>query len=136
MKHFAGSLVLPATAALLLGTAAPLALEAQEVTVSQAVVAAGVEDREPVGEADHFTADVERIYFFTVLEGDFPESQFEHVWLHDGEEVARVALTARGPRWRTWSSKAMIPEWAGDWTVRVVDANGRELASATFRLGN
>jgi hypothetical protein len=136
MKRLAPGLVVTAALAFLLGAAAPLALEAQDVTVSRAVVAAGVEDREPVGESDHFTADVERVYFYTVFEGDFPESQFEHVWLHDGEEVARVALSARGPRWRTWSSKAMIPEWTGEWTVRVVDSDGRELASATFRLGN
>jgi hypothetical protein len=110
-------------------------LSAQDVEVTRAVIAADVEDREPVGESDHFAADVERVYFFTEFEGDFPESQFEHVWLFEGEETARVALTARGPRWRTWSSKALMPEWSGEWTARVVDSEGNELASVSFHVG-
>ena len=135
MRFHTGRLALPA--ALILPAVLVLTpdLQAQDVEVTRAVVAAGIEDREPVGETDRFAADVERVYFFTEFEGDFPESQFEHVWLLEGEEQARVSLSARGPRWRTWSSKAMIPEWEGEWTVRVVDADGRELASATFHLG-
>ena len=108
---------------------------ASPIEVSQAVVATGIEDREPVGEATTFPADVGTVYFYTVFEGDFPEQRLEHVWLRDGEEVARVPLTVRGPRWRTWSAKTIPAEWAGSWTVRVVDASGGELASADFSVG-
>lgn len=130
-----GRFVLALTVALILASVARTDLAAQEPEVTRAVVAAGIEDREPVGETDRFAPDVERVYFYTVFEGDFPESHFEHVWLHEGEEMARIALTARGPRWRTWSSKAMLPEWAGEWVVRVEDENGRELAAARFQFG-
>ncbi|MGH7481332.1 MAG: DUF2914 domain-containing protein, partial [Longimicrobiales bacterium] len=44
-------------------------------------------------------------------------------------------LTARGPRWRTWSSKDVPADWTGDWTVRVLDANGAELESVSFTVG-
>lgn len=108
---------------------------ATPVEVSQAVVATGVQDREPVGADSTFTADVGALYFYTVFEGDFDEAQVEHVWLHDGEEVARVPLTVRGPRWRTWSSKEILPEWTGSWTVKVVDADGVEHASVDFTVG-
>lgn len=129
-----------AGAAWALLAAAPADAAAQEgmetdVTVSRAVVATGVQEREPVGEATTFPADVGTVYFYTVFEGDFGEAGFEHVWVRDGEEMARVPLTARGPRWRTWSSKAIPPEWAGSWTVRVVDTNGNEIASADFTVG-
>lgn len=106
------------------------------VELTRAVVATGVEDREPVGEATQFGPDVGRVYFYTVFEGDFGERHFEHVWLRDGEEVARVPLVARGPRWRTWSSKDIPAEWAGDWSVRVVDATGTELESVDFTVGS
>ncbi|HUG40815.1 MAG TPA: DUF2914 domain-containing protein [Longimicrobiales bacterium] len=131
-----------AALALLLVTAAtPRAAAAQEetesgVTVSRAVLATGVEDREPVGEATSFSADVGRVYFYVVLEGDFAEQQFEAVWLRDGEEVARVPLTARGPRWRTWSAKTIPAEWAGAWTVRLVDGSGTELSAIDFTVGS
>src|SRR5690625_5273541 len=70
--------------------------------VTRAVVATGVEGREPVGEAEAFPASVGTVYFYTVFEGDFAETTLEHVWLREGEEVARVPLRVQGPRWRTW----------------------------------
>lgn len=102
--------------------------------VTRAVVATGVQDREPVGEATSFDANVGTLYFYTVLEGDFPDQQVEHVWLHDGEEVARVPLTVRGPRWRTWSMKTMPAEPSGTWTVRVLNASGAELETVEFTV--
>ena len=110
------------------------AMPAMEVT--EALVATGVQDREPVGADTTFTADVGTVYFYTVFEGDFGETQVEHVWTHEGEEIARVPLTVQGPRWRTWSSKEILPEWTGSWTVTVVDAQGNEHASARFTVGD
>ena len=108
---------------------------AEQVQVPRAVVATGVENREPVGVDTVFTADVGILYFYTEFEGDFGELEIEHVWLRDGEEIARFPLIVRGPRWRTWSSKEILPEWTGSWTVRAVDANGTEHATAEFTVG-
>lgn len=129
-----------AGAAWALLAAAPMDAAAQEgmdsaVEISRAVVATDVQDREPVGEATTFPADVGTVYFYTVFEGDFGEQGFEHVWVRDGEEIARVPLMARGPRWRTWSSKVIPPDWAGSWTVRVLDTDGNELESVDFTVG-
>ncbi len=113
----------------------PAAEAGPAIEVTEAVIATGVEDRQPVGVADSFGADVERLYFYTIFEGDFPETQVEHVWLRDGEEVARVLLRPRGPRWRTWSSKAIAPDWTGEWEAQVVGPDGEVLASASFTIG-
>lgn len=104
--------------------------------VTRAVVASDVVDREPVGEAESFAAGVGQVFFYTVLEGDFPETQLEHVWLHEGEEMARVPLTVRGPRWRTWSSKTIPAEWAGNWEVQLVDGAGTVLETVSFTVGS
>ena len=126
-----------AAALLMLAPAVPAAAQEAEsaVDVTRAVVASGVADREPVGEGTSFPADVGTVYFYTVFEGDFDEQGFEHVWLREGEEVARVPLTARGPRWRTWSAKTIPADWAGAWTVRLLDASGNELDSIDFTVG-
>ncbi len=121
-------------------TATTLAAQTPEkaaaaVEVNRAVVATGVENREPVGESTTFPADVGTVYFYTVIEGDFDEAQIHHVWLREGEEVARVPLTARGPRWRTWSSKQIPPDWAGNWTVRVVLGDDQVLSTVDFTVG-
>lgn len=122
----------------LLAVAAPATAQEtpeSDVQVTRAVVATAVQDREPAGEATSFPADIGTVYFYSVFEGDFEERPFEHVWLRDGEEVARVPLRARGPRWRTWSSKEIPADWAGSWTVRVVDGDGNELSSVDFTVG-
>lgn len=102
--------------------------------ITEAVVATGVEDREPMGADSTFAAAVGTLYFYTVFEGDFEPTQVEHVWMHDGQEIARVPLTVEGPRWRTWSSKDVLPDWTGSWTVKVVDAAGNEHVSVDFTV--
>lgn len=102
--------------------------------VTQAVVATGVENREPMGTDSTFSADVGTLYFYTVFEGDFEPMMVEHVWMHDGQEVARIPLTVQGPRWRTWSSKKIPPDWTGSWTVKVVDADGNEYGVVDFTV--
>lgn len=130
---------MPMVAAALTLIATPLAAQEQmqegdNLEVSEAVVATDIQDREPVGVDSTFTADVGTVYFYTVFEGDFGEMDVEHVWLRDGEEIARVPLTVEGPRWRTWSSKEILPDWTGTWTVKVVDSDGAERASVDFTL--
>lgn len=120
-------------------SATPAALDAQDpsaaLDVTTAIVGTGVDDREPVGTGTSFPASVGTVYFYTVFEGDFGERQVEHVWMRNGEEVGRVPLTVRGPRWRTWSSKTVPADWTGEWEARVVDADGSVLATAAFQVG-
>ncbi len=105
------------------------------IDISQAVVATGVDNREPTGVAEQFPADVGTLYCYIVAEGDFAETQLVLVWMHGDQEMAKVPLTVKGPRWRTWSSKKIMSDWTGDWTVRIEDANGNVLKSVDFTVG-
>jgi hypothetical protein len=110
-------------------------VEAQGIAVASAVVAVGVVDREPVDSREAFPADIGEVSFFTVLEGDFGERVVDHVWLWNGDEVARVSLTIHAPRWRTWSTKTIPADWTGAWEARLEDSSGSVLASVPFRVG-
>jgi hypothetical protein len=129
-------IALAAAALLATGVAAPLAGQGPEspVQVTTAVVATGVEDREPVGTAESFPADVGTVFFYIVLEGDFGDREIVHVWLHEGEEASRVTLNVRGPRWRTWSSKRIPSHMTGAWSVRVEDADATVLRTVEFTV--
>ena len=98
------------------------------------MLATAVEDREPVGVAESFPADVGSIYFHTTLTGEFGETTVEHVWLREGEEMARIRLEVRSPRWRTWTAKKIPAAWAGSWEVRLLDGDGEVLRTAAFRV--
>ena len=115
--------------------AAQQAEAAPTIDVDRAVVATAVEDREPIGVAETFPATVGELVFYTTLSGDFGPTTVEHVWLREGEEKARVSLDVTGPRFRTWSTKKIPAEWAGAWTVRLLDPAGNELTSVDFTVG-
>ena len=90
-----------------------------------------VEDREPVDQITFVDNDVRRIFFFSDLRG-LAGRTVTHRWMHEGEVRAEVAFDVRGPRWRVWSSKALLEGWLGDWTVEIVADDGEVIAAETF----
>lgn len=133
MRKLVASLVL--AAALGLVPSGPAAAEADSVRVDL-VFGTGVdrETRTIVGPAEAFTPDVERVFCLSRIEGLAGDTVVTHAWYHEGRTMARVDLPVRGEHWRTWSSKGIVPGWTGPWEVKVLDADGTVLASASFEI--
>ena len=120
----------------LLALLAPGVASAQAaLTVTESSVATSVVDRMPSGASTTFQADVERLYAWTRIEGAEGETTIHHVWIHGDVERADLELRIGGSPWRTWSNKAIPPEWAGDWRVEVRDASGNVLTTIAFTVG-
>ncbi|MBR9985643.1 MAG: DUF2914 domain-containing protein [Desulfosarcina sp.] len=126
-RHFF-SLIISLTLVALFFTAAL----AQEITVSQAVVCQKIVDRMPVGSGDVIPAGTQRVYCFTRIDGAQGETEITHNWYHKGVLKASVALPVRASEWRTWSSKALLPEWTGEWMVEVLSRDGKPLEGLIF----
>ena len=109
------------------------AVGAMAIEVAQAAICTAVEEREPVGVAESFPASIDRLYCFTDLRGAEGETVV-HAWIHEGTTRARVELTARADRWRTWSSKQILPAWTGQWEVKVLTAEGAVLHTSSFTV--
>ena len=122
------ALVPLAIAALATPTAAQ---EMQEITVEGAI-AADVVDMEPVDPGTTFSADVGTLWCWTKVTGA-AGTTVEHVWSF-GEYEWVVALDLGGSPWRTYSSKKIVPEWTGDWTVTVRTMDGQVLEELTFTV--
>lgn len=103
------------------------------IEVAEAVICTAVEEREPIGAAASFPAGTGRLYCFTDLRGAEGQTVI-HAWIHEGTTRARVELTARADRWRTWSSKQILPEWTGAWEVKVLTAEGAVLHTVSFTV--
>jgi len=74
----------------------------------------------------------ESVYAWTQLKG-FGDDAVTQVWTRDGAEVARHTLAVKSSRrWRTWSHNRVQ---AGAYEVRVLAADGRELAKQAFTVG-
>ena len=94
----------------------------------------GVEDRMPVGAAESFPPDVENVFLWCKVTGATDSTSIQVAWYHGDKEMAAVELPVKSASWRTWSSKRILPEWTGDWTVRVLDAAGNGLKELSFTI--
>lgn len=113
--------------ALLLSTATVMASE-----VTRAQFTTAVDAREPVDDlTEANAASLTKLYFFTELR-DLEGQTVTHRWAHGGQTMAEVSFDVGAPRWRVWSSKELLPQWTGTWTVAVVDAVGNVLTEKSF----
>lgn len=110
------------------------AQEQGELTVSEMKFCKGVENRTPVDVDTVFADTVGVVYCFTRIEGARDTTWVTHTWYHGTEKRADVRLGVASKKWRTWSSKRILPEWTGDWKVEVRDETGTVLASARFSI--
>ena len=74
-----------------------------------------------------------RVVLFTELEKP-PLDTIIHDWFFGDVLKASTTLKVRpgATKWRTWSSKEFVPEWAGEWTVVVRDGQNRVLFAESF----
>jgi hypothetical protein len=97
-----------------------------------AVVCTGVKDRVAQGASTTFPASVGQLTCLSEVHG--VKDSVAHVWLHGGKEVGRMSLPVKAERWRTWSTKKILPAMTGAWKVEVRDAAGAVLAAADFTV--
>lgn len=104
------------------------------IEVARMVLCSGIQDREPYNPSEDFTPDVNRVYCFTeIFHADAPRT-ITHRWYYGDQLMAEVPLEVAGERYRTWSSKQVVPSAAGEWHVEVVDDAGEALGDITFRV--
>lgn len=113
---------------------AQVSADTSPVAVAEAVIATDVQDRQPVDNLTSVEANVGTVYCWTRITGAEGEMQVEHVWYHGQNEMARVSLTIAGSNWRTWSSKNIVPDRAGEWRVDIVGPDGSVLDSVSFTV--
>ena len=105
-----------------------------QLSVEESAIALGVTDRQPVGADSTFAGDVGRVFCWTLVAGAEGETTLHHVWFHGDQEMADLTLNVGGSPWRTWSSKAIMPEWTGAWRVEVRDSAGNVVATIRFTV--
>ena len=106
--------------------------------VTRSVVTSDVADLEPVDNLGPNIAlndgGFQTVFYFTELR-NFTAGQIVHRWVYNGRVIADVPLRVDGGwRWRTYSSKDLLPGMTGEWSVSVIDGDGRELGRQEFRF--
>ena len=100
--------------------------------VTRAMFTIGVQDREPVLSVDSINSGAyNSISFFTEL-NEMSGHNVTHQWTFNDEVMFEKTFEVKGPRWRVWTSKTLIPDWTGSWTVNVLDDNRAVLQTRSF----
>lgn len=103
----------------------------------RAIVTSAIDSREPVDNLNDtvINTDVNKVYFFTEILNQ-ADTSITHRWFLNGKLEAEVVLRIGSNRWRTYSSKNLVPTYhQGDWQVEVVDDKGKLLGSTAFVYG-
>lgn len=105
-----------------------------EIRVADAVITSAIEKQMPVDAIEVYPADYGKLFCFTRIVGAEEDTKVTHVWYYQDDELARVELSIGSADWRTYSSKRFLPQWAGQWRVVILAADGRELLNVPFVL--
>lgn len=105
--------------------------------VTRALLTYTINNKEPAGEIVKAVEVSHKkpvwLYYFTELKA-MKGSKVYHEWLKNGAVVSKQALVISDDRWRTSSRKLLSDSDKGNWTVRLVDKNGRILNEKNFKV--
>ena len=106
--------------------------ERQLGRVARAIFTSAIVDREPVDNLTSVPGDTQRVFFFSDLR-ELAGQIVTHRWEYNGKVMAEVTFkVGEGVRWRVYSSKNLLPEWTGQWTVVVSNESGQPLNTSMF----
>lgn len=100
-------------------------------SVARSAFTLAVVNREPKEAISELPNSQHHIYFFTELKGMTGQDVI-HRWRYNGQTMAEVKFNIGAPRWRVWSSKTLMSDWTGKWTVSVIDELDQEVFSDSF----
>lgn len=99
--------------------------------VALATFTTEISNREPVDQISFLGNDKNVVFFFTDLR-NLAGQEIRHVWAYNGRDMGTVRFKVDGARWRVWSSKQLLPDWLGEWTVSVLNADDEVMATESF----
>jgi hypothetical protein len=105
-----------------------------DINIEKAVIAQDVENLAPVGESSEFSKDVDKIYCFSKVTGVEGEATIKHKWYFGEKLAAEIPLRIKSSSWRTYSSKTIVPEFAGNWKVEITTEDDKVLETLDFEI--
>ncbi len=108
--------------------------ELLELKVKEIHIGTGfdITTRKIAGEGERLTATAGKLWCYTIITGASRETFIRHVYYYKGRQIADVKLDVKFPVFSTWSSKTVLPEWKGDWNLKVIDFDGRVIGEKNF----
>ncbi len=111
--------------------------EALNPHITRAQLARGINKLEPFGKIELpilvDTSKAQSIIYFTEVNNMSGRTVF-HEWLKEGKSIFKKKVIIRGNRWRFYTSKLFPYNSAGQWQVRISNAQGDILHKINFSV--
>ena len=111
---------------------APTQAGAAKAPAAEAAVGTSVENRALVGAAESFPTGTGKLACFARIT-DAADTEIEFVWYKGEAEQARVKQAVKTNPYRTWSTKTLPADAAGDWRCDIVQGE-KVLHSVKFKV--
>jgi hypothetical protein len=108
--------------------------EGKPMAIARMVVGTGVDNREPQGVAEKFSAQTEKVYCFVEVANIPQDQELTLVWYAGNKPAGEISLSVKqGPKWRTWAYKNL---WGikGDWKAEIKTSQGKILKETQFKV--
>ena len=107
---------------------------AQELTLSQALMCEEVSNNAPKNPTVVFSASREKAICYTSFDPVPEKTVIFHNWYHRDVPSARIQLTLNPPSWSTYSSIQLRKTDIGPWRVEITDEKGKVFAVLRFSV--
>ena len=105
---------------------------APKAPAAEAAVGTSVENRALVGASESFPVTAGKLACFARIT-DAADTEIEFVWVKGETEQGRVKQTVKSNAYRTWSTKTLPADAAGDWRCDIVQGE-KVLHSVKFKV--
>ena len=103
-----------------------------DISIEDAAICRSVENLEPIGAGDVFSNDQDKLSCFSRVVGAKEDTEVIHNWYYGETLMASVNLHVGSSNWRTYSTKTILPEQAGEWKVEIMSQNDELLKRIYF----
>ncbi|MEO1273560.1 MAG: DUF2914 domain-containing protein [Myxococcota bacterium] len=105
------------------------------LAVVDMAIGTDIDERQPVGVADHFRADVGKLACWLKIRNDGDPTDITVVWRFDDSEVQRQTVSVgKSRRWRSWTRQRIWGKFSGSWSCEVLTEEGVSLGKAVVRV--
>ena len=107
---------------------------AQELTLSQALMCEEVSNNAPINPTVVFSASREKAICYSAFDPVPEKTAIFDNWFHRDVPSAKIQLILNPPRWSTYSSIQLRKTDIGPWRVEITDEKGKVFAVLRFSV--
>jgi hypothetical protein len=107
---------------------------ANEPTLTHAVMCEAISDYVPIHPAVVFSIDIGKVSCFTAFDSVLERTYIYHKWYHYDKLSTKKKLFLKAPRWSTYSSIQLREADRGPWRVEITNQNGTVMAILRFSV--